>query len=258
MKEIVNQKAIDELNSQLSNPAMTRQKRKKILNEMKKLLFLVSINEPIALISDTHIGSKNDNFEYIKRAYDFFNQKGIKKVLHTGDLFDGLCEYQNIYEISKKEVICQKQIDKLFKEYPKGFENFIILGNHDEDILRLDETLIDTLFMNREDFIFLGTNMGYLKWYEKTIVMKDQKGDSVSSDLILKGHAHFFSYPEVKTILRLPTLSDNHPIKVSNRYGLPGFLVCEKEVNNYWFDYYVFYDGDLKRVLKQQTLFHKS
>lgn len=30
MKEIVNQKAIDELNSQLSNPAMTRQKRKKI------------------------------------------------------------------------------------------------------------------------------------------------------------------------------------------------------------------------------------
>ena len=117
---------------------------------------------------------------------------------------------------------------------------------------------IDTLFINREDFIFLGTNMGYLKWYEKTIVMKDQKGDSVSSDLILKGHAHFFSYPEVKTILRLPTLSDNHPIKVSNRYGLPGFLVCEKEVNNYWFDYYVFYDGDLKRVLKRQTLFHKS
>ncbi|MCI9279629.1 MAG: hypothetical protein HFJ02_02370 [Bacilli bacterium] len=256
MKEIINQVAIDELKAQLSHSSLTPQKRKKLLCKIKKLLFLITINESIGLISDTHIGSKDENFEYIKKTYDFFYQKGISKVLHTGDLFDGLCEHQNIYEKSKKNAICQSQLDHLLKEYPGGFENFIILGNHDEDFLRLNDSILDSLFLDREDFIYLGTNVGYLKWYDKTIVMKHQNEDAFASDLILKGHAHFFSYPEFKKTLRLPSLSDNHPGKIQNRNQLPGFIICENENNNYFFDYYIFQEGLMKRVLKQQFLFH--
>lgn len=120
----------------------------------------------------------------------------------------------------------------------------------------MNDSILDSLFLDREDFIYLGTNVGYLKWYDKTIVMKHQNEDAFASDLILKGHAHFFSYPEFKKTLRLPSLSDNHPGKIQNRNQLPGFIICKNEDNNYFFDYYIFQEGSMKRVLKQQFLFH--
>lgn len=85
----------------------------------------------LAIINDTHIGVRNDNpifQKYLQRSFDWFfkeiDDRGIKTVLHLGDLYDRR-KYINF--------ITSKIARESFLEplETRGIETHIITGNHD-------------------------------------------------------------------------------------------------------------------------------
>ena len=87
----------------------------------------------IALISDTHIGSRYWQKTFLQLAYQDFKNENIDSVYHVGDVSDGLYTNRpgNIYEL-----YCygfDDQLDEICKVYPQveGITTYFITGNHD-------------------------------------------------------------------------------------------------------------------------------
>lgn len=85
----------------------------------------------IALISDTHIGIRNDSpvfHDYFERSMKFFFEeidgRSIKHVIHLGDLFDRR-KYLNYVTARECRQTFLEQLEK------RGIETHIIAGNHD-------------------------------------------------------------------------------------------------------------------------------
>lgn len=255
-----NEEFIKQLSKQLENPNLTHQKRKKLLKLMEQLLFFYQIKEPIGIIADTHIGNKKENMEYIKRTYDYFFQCHIQSVFHLGDLFDGLCNFENVTDMEQRREICEKQWNRFVREYPKGFQNYVVLGNHDVTMHEVGIPLRERL-QDLPDFLPLGCGKGYMKWYNQKLflmhpVLNGEKiPNGIQYDLYLKGHSHEFSFMKNKQKFKIPTLSDNFPRGVCSISDLPGFLLFENQENKMVFHYSIFQDGGIKHVLKKERIF---
>jgi DNA repair exonuclease SbcCD nuclease subunit len=86
----------------------------------------------ICLISDTHFGHKNDSILFHKAFVKFYDdiffpelqRRGIKTVVHLGDLFDRR-KYINFH------ILHRTRIDFLQKLVDGGYDTHIIIGNHD-------------------------------------------------------------------------------------------------------------------------------
>lgn len=104
----------------------------------------------VALITDTHIGIRNDNpvfYDYFAASFDHFfktiDDRKIKHVIHLGDLFDRR-KYVNFRSANfAREKVLQVLDDK-------GIETHIITGNHDI-YWRNDHTInsLDEIVKNR-------------------------------------------------------------------------------------------------------------
>lgn len=187
-----------------------------------------SINESkIIIISDTHIGSVYENASYIDAVYEYALKHNIKTILHGGDLLQG--PYKNV---SNKYRDMDTQINHLLEIYPtdSSITNQIILGNHDFQIIKNDQHLLDLI--NRQDLNILGIRKSYFDWQGKLISIshKCPKYKVVIPNLEtlinFAGHAHKFALHEKKGIL-IPTLSDD--IKDDS---VPGFLVATIDENH--------------------------
>ena len=99
----------------------------------------------VALITDTHFGVRNDSpvfHEYFERSMRFFfdeiDARGIKHVIHLGDLFDRR-KYLNYVTARSCRQTFLEQLEK------RNIETHIIAGNHDtywkntNDVNSLDE-----------------------------------------------------------------------------------------------------------------------
>lgn len=59
----------------------------KILNQyIDNISFKDFQEDEIVIISDTHLGSKNENLEYLKQVKDFIEKNNVKFLLHGGSL----------------------------------------------------------------------------------------------------------------------------------------------------------------------------
>tara|TARA_R110002020_G_scaffold92169_6_gene223350 strand:+ start:3441 stop:4154 length:714 start_codon:yes stop_codon:yes gene_type:complete len=96
----------------------------------------------VGIISDTHypFAKKPDKngYGHLEFLYETFNKFQVNRILHIGDLIDGAA--WNMWETNpeqpspKKEAeLAQKDIDKLFKMFPKGD---LMMGNHDQLVNR--------------------------------------------------------------------------------------------------------------------------
>ena len=67
---------------------------KKLSTTFYQECFLLRISKkPVALFSDTHFGSKDENLEYYQMFINFCIENHIYNVIHGGDIGDGLVRY---------------------------------------------------------------------------------------------------------------------------------------------------------------------
>ncbi len=84
------------------------------------------------VVSDTHLGSKNERLEELHIAYDRLAAEGITTVLHPGDLVCGLKVYKGQANDIHKHTY-EDQVAYAAENYPvrEGITTRIIAGNHD-------------------------------------------------------------------------------------------------------------------------------
>ena len=179
------------------------------------------------VISDTHFGSQKENMGLVNRVFDYCIQNDIHNIFHLGDLVDGTTGNSEWKELDPK-----KQISHTVFNYPndKSILNFILLGNHDLDIISEDLTLHDAIIKNRKDMVCLGYGTKDLYLKNDSIVLKhsiliDKSDNNYNGKLILKGHSH-----QMKVIddlnnyhIHAPSLSDLQFVDGT----IPGFLLFE-------------------------------
>ena len=205
---------------------LKRLKRQKItLEEEKILLSVANIEEnKIIVISDTHLGSINENYEYLDLVYEFASKNNYHSILHGGDFMQGSCKPVNLYQR------LDDQIYEAALKYPYDnyINNYILLGNHDYFLVRKYDD-ITSYFDDRKDINILGLKKVYLNWHNNLITLnhKVPKFDldlpRIESLINFAGHRHEFSI--IDNTIYIPTLSDD--IKYYGKSNYPGFFTAE-------------------------------
>lgn len=199
--------------------------------------------EKFLVISDTHLGSEDENLDYIKDAYMFAENFGIEHVLHGGDLL-----HSDLNGVKEELRNPHSQIEHVINNYPehKNITTHILLGNHDFNLLVRtfnDDELLNEL-RNRKDFDILGFKKAYLKWFKLLISIRHSMGGyympvrDIKSNISFTGHYHMFrqNYPCINDF-SIPTLSDEY--KLSKKPdNLPGFITLERKGKTFLVHHY--------------------
>lgn len=235
-----------------------KQEKKIIRTIIKENIASQVFNEQkLGIIADTHIGSKKENWQYIEAAYETFHQEKITSILHLGDIFEGYPVHykQNIKEFQKKSF---QQIESFTKNYPKGFQTFGVLGNHDDMLNSVKINLQKEIATARPDFTIVGRSLAYIKCQDKLISLKHpvfkRKNELLNyygnCYLHLFGHSHLYELERINAKLKVPTLSDSHPgKKVLDAKDLSGFLILEFLEQNILVHRYIFEQENPKLLL---------
>ena len=217
------------------------------------------------VISDTHIGSKYENFDYLKIVYDYALSHGIKYIFHAGDLIEGC--YSNFSRCNRKYRSIPSQVNHIIEDYPydSSVKNVILLGNHDAfPIVVCNYDIADTL-SNRNDFTITGYRSSYLRLRDEYISLKhdisrmlNMVGDATVL-LNFFGHSHQYRclFDGKYAIFRVPTLADmpSNSYTIVNRGFLAGSIDFEEDkASNLSVDFINFDDKDtisFERKLKK-------
>ena len=144
-------------------------------------------------MSDLHLGNTNDRLDLVDSVYNFCAKEGINIIINGGDFFDG-----ELSGSGEKKVTGEAQVDYALKKYPfdKNILNFIVLGNHDYNILTSNGIdVISSLERKRPDLIPIGYKYGILNIKnDSMIIMHDIPKLNVkikeNNRFRLYGHTH--------------------------------------------------------------------
>lgn len=91
---------------------------------------VVGQRQVVAVISDTHLGSKYCLRAELKDFIEYAYAEGVRDILHPGDVLDGMYRH-GLWEVSHSGLEAQAQ--DLFETLPrkKGLNYHCITGNHD-------------------------------------------------------------------------------------------------------------------------------
>lgn len=216
----------------------------------------------LLMISDSHLTNKADRIDILNYLYDKAESKGIKYVLHCGDVLDGmyLNRPQHIYEL--RCVGFDEHLDYVVNKYPHfSGKTFFIGGNH-----------MDTYFKNggsdmgkaisreREDLVYLNPDTADLKIGKVGIHMHHGGGGRSYSlsyklqryvetlpqdkkiDIVMQGHFHnaMYMYYMGKHCFQVGALEDDTPFSRSM-----GF---KNEKSCYWVDIEVDDKGNIYSI----------
>ena len=226
----------------------------------------------LLMISDTHICNRADRIDILNYLYDKAESKGIKYVLHCGDVLDGmyLNRPQHIYEL--RCVGFDEHLDYVVNKYPHfSGKTFFIGGNH-----------MDTYFKNggsdmgkaisreREDLIYLNPDTADLKIGKVGIHMHHGGGGRSYSlsyklqryvetlpqdkkiDIVMQGHFHnaMYMYYMGKHCFQVGALEDETPFSRSM-----GF---KNEKSCYWVDIDFDDKGNIYKITPELETFNKK
>jgi DNA polymerase II small subunit/DNA polymerase delta subunit B len=111
-----------------------------------------------AVISCTQLGSKYQQLSHLYTFYSICKRRGIRVVLHCGDLVDG----EKVYRGQEYELFvhgADAQRDYVVENYPKieGISTKVILGNHDESFYKTaGYNIVKAVCSKREDMEYVG------------------------------------------------------------------------------------------------------
>ena len=218
------------------------------IDEQLALLPFIKIKDnKLIIISDTHFGSKYDNYKYIDMVYEFASKYGYKNILHGGDLIQG-----DIPIAREGLEIVSDQANDLVKNYPydKNINNYILLGNHDCFIYRNMFGSLD-IMRQRNDINLLGIRYAYINWYNHLISIshhvkkRKYKLDYPKAESLINFHGHRHELHIIESHVFLPTLSDDIK-RYNQRPNYPGFLTGEINDDEVSINSYVFEDNNIK------------
>lgn len=118
------------------------------------------------VVSDTHLGSKHCALPELHLAYDYFEREGITRVLHGGDIVDGVGIYAGHHNELAQHTF-EDQVDHAVSDYPArdGIETILIGGNHDleGDFGRAGADPCVGISNKRPDITYIGAYSAYLE-----------------------------------------------------------------------------------------------
>ena len=228
----------------------------------------------ILVVSDTHFGNKAQQLHLLNDVYLEAYNRGIKTVLHVGDVVDG--NYTNRTENPRLLFLhnFDEQANYVVEMYPEieGMTTYYILGSHDETHYKNGGATIDN-FINhswRNDMICIGQDFGRF-FIDKTEIDMDHPGggkaQAVSQSLqrrvevleshhkpqiLLVGHYHgsyYMNYRNVEAIM-VPALCGK--TQFQQKKGL------WNDVGAYFLDIYADEKGNIVYFEAEEVLFDKK
>lgn len=182
----------------------------------------------LGIIADTHIGSPFMSWDKIYRAYDFFFEHNIHTVILLGDLFHGP-SYRYKTNPNRGIIQCYQQFVDCEEHYPKGFQNFVLHGNHEERFQSVGMNLWEMLAMKRDDFFSLGIGRCYVEM-NGFIISLNHPGTrdtilppEMDCDISLYAHYHYFKKRGSQT--NIGTCSNLVNQNPSPGIDTPGFAI---------------------------------
>lgn len=210
----------------------------------------------IAFISDTHLGSVNEDLYAINKAYEIIDKNKIKKVFHLGDLTDGTASYST----EKLKIIgAIEQADYFASVYPHipGIVTFCISGNHDNShIFEEGIDVVKYIAGKRKDILPFTNDKFQIVTEDTHILLKhyfvsEELNNMPKIDIAIQGHYHKFNYYELSNLvfMIIPSLSNI----VFNMKDV-GFVIGTFEEQYIEFANYHIYDKsnvNIKRYIKK-------
>lgn len=123
----------------------------------------------VAIVSDTHLGSREQALEALDVFYDEVEAREISEVWHAGDLVAGVDIYrgQTATGILPGLHTYREQVEYAVENYPKrdGIRTLIIAGNHDVEGAagRIGADPVAAVCHRRPDMTYLGTYTGTIE-----------------------------------------------------------------------------------------------
>jgi predicted phosphodiesterase len=161
---------------------------------------LLGKDHQFGVVSDTHLCNKHSRLDALEAAYDVFAKRGIKQVLHSGNIIDG--EFKgNMYELLAHGVHDQAQY--MVDHYPQrdGITTYFLVEDCHTGWYQLREGInIGWYLQNwakecgRNDLVHIG-------YIEQDVVLKSPRGDT-RIRLIHPGGGtpYALSYPSQKMV----------------------------------------------------------
>jgi predicted phosphodiesterase len=113
------------------------------------------------VISDSHMGSKNEQVTFLHYLYDEAQRRGITNVYHCGDISEGFKKSRDDHIYSLHAISFDAQAEHIIRYYPEreGIKTYFITGNHDHfHIQNGGANIGKRISASREDMIYLGIN----------------------------------------------------------------------------------------------------
>lgn len=157
----------------------------------------------LMFISDTHLGSKYDRLDILRKLYDIAEEEEITTVFHAGDVCDGA--YPNrpnhTYELRAHGI--EEQLEYIVEKYPckSGIKTMFILGNHDYSHMRnAGFDIGKAVAKERTDMVYLGQDVADVN-YGKTKIRLFHG---------CKGQSYARSYRMQKYVEQIPSYEKPH------------------------------------------------
>jgi predicted phosphodiesterase len=178
---------------------------------------VVGERQKVAVISDTHLGSKYCLREQLVEFIHYAYAQGVREILHPGDVLDG-CYRHGMWEVSHSGL--DEQARDLLEVLPKlpGLSYHCITGNHDFTFTEQIGADVGNFLSNyfkengREDLHFYGNRGAFIKirgavvhlWHPKSgagyarsyAIQKhiEKYSSGEKPNILLTGHWHVFCH----------------------------------------------------------------
>lgn len=227
----------------------------------------------ICVVSDTHFGNNHQQLHLLNNIYQEAYNRGIKTVLHVGDLVDG--NYPQRKENPRLQFLhnFDEQANYVIDMYPEidGMTTHYILGSHDETHYKNGGATINNIITRcRNDMKYLGQDVGEFS-IDKVKIILDHPGDGKAKSwsykpqqrieileshqkpkILLIGHYHgsyAFSYRNVQCIM-VPCLC--YKTQFQQKKGI------SNAVGAYFLDIYSDEKGNIQYFEPEEILFEEK
>lgn len=156
------------------------------------------------VISDTHLGSKYQRLDVCEELYDVFVGKGVKAVLHGGNMIEGEARF-NRADLLPEAHGMQAQIDYFVEHYPRrsGITTYFVAGDDHEGWYAQREG-VDIGRMIEDAAVRAGRNdLRYVGYMEAFFTLQHRRSGKTAKLLLMHpggGSAYALSYAPQKTI----------------------------------------------------------